>query len=108
MRESSEEIEFRDYADESQLEHVMKLVTTDLSEPYSSTFTQREGNFCAVPVGSKNGTSLTHDACCICVPVNVSCFSFHISILSSSIPRIMYHGDSQRWDRAHWLCRGKN
>ena len=47
MIESSENIEFRDYADESQLEHVMKLVTTDLSEPYSST--------CTVLVGSKVG-----------------------------------------------------
>jgi hypothetical protein len=33
-------IEFKDYKDESQLEHVMKLVTTDLSEPYSSTILQ--------------------------------------------------------------------
>ena len=29
-------IEFQDYKDESQLEHVMKLVLQDLSEPYSS------------------------------------------------------------------------
>jgi 2-hydroxy-3-keto-5-methylthiopentenyl-1-phosphate phosphatase len=32
-----DEIEFIDYVDESQLEHVMKLVIQDLSEPYSST-----------------------------------------------------------------------
>jgi hypothetical protein len=29
--------EFADYVDETQLEHVMKLVLQDLSEPYSST-----------------------------------------------------------------------
>jgi hypothetical protein len=28
---------FADYVDETQLEHVMKLVLQDLSEPYSST-----------------------------------------------------------------------
>ena len=32
-----DDIEFVDYVDESQLEHVMKLVLQDLSEPYSST-----------------------------------------------------------------------
>lgn len=31
-------IEFQDYCDESQLGHVMKLVTADLSEPYSSKY----------------------------------------------------------------------
>jgi hypothetical protein len=31
-----EGIEFVDYANESQLEHVMDLVSRDLSEPYSS------------------------------------------------------------------------
>lgn len=30
--------EFADYVDETQLEHVMKLVLQDLSEPYSSTY----------------------------------------------------------------------
>lgn len=34
---SENNIEFKDYKDESQLEHVMKLVLQDLSEPYSST-----------------------------------------------------------------------
>lgn len=34
---SASKIEFKDYKDESQLEHVMKLVLQDLSEPYSST-----------------------------------------------------------------------
>jgi peptide alpha-N-acetyltransferase len=34
----SNQIEFQDYMDESQLDHVMQLVTKDLSEPYSSTF----------------------------------------------------------------------
>ena len=33
---SLDDIEFVDYVDESQLEHVMKLVLQDLSEPYSS------------------------------------------------------------------------
>lgn len=33
-----EGIEFVDYADESQLEHVMDLVSRDLSEPYSSKY----------------------------------------------------------------------
>ena len=35
---ASEDIEFVDYEDETQLEHVMKLVIQDLSEPYSSKF----------------------------------------------------------------------
>eukprot|EP00980_Cylindrotheca_fusiformis_P009497 scaffold2076_cov106-Cylindrotheca_fusiformis.AAC.6 len=34
--ESNSTIEFQDYMDESQLDHVMKLVTKDLSEPYST------------------------------------------------------------------------
>jgi hypothetical protein len=38
MTNSSSSVEFKDYEDESQLEHVMKLVTKDLSEPYSSEF----------------------------------------------------------------------
>eukprot|EP00934_Nitzschia_sp_Nitz4_P006417 Nitzschia sp. Nitz4//scaffold205_size38804//27532//28240//NITZ4_007648-RA/size38804-augustus-gene-0.54-mRNA-1//1//CDS//3329541525//6407//frame0 len=37
---ASADIEFQDYRDESQLDYVMKLVTADLSEPYS-IFTYR-------------------------------------------------------------------
>jgi hypothetical protein len=34
--EESEDVVFQDYVDESQLEHVTRLVERDLSEPYSS------------------------------------------------------------------------
>jgi hypothetical protein len=34
---AAEDIEFVNYENEAQLEHVMNLVTKDLSEPYSST-----------------------------------------------------------------------
>jgi peptide alpha-N-acetyltransferase len=53
------EIEFQDYMNESQLDHVMKMVTADLSEPYSiftyRYFLHRFPELCILAVDESDG-----------------------------------------------------
>lgn len=73
---SKNEIEFRDYMNESQLDHVMQLVTQDLSEPYSSKFIST--------LIIRIRISVTHTF------LLALQYSLHLSILSIKVSRIMY------------------